>query len=66
MIACKPSPLPYLSALLPMDCDASPDNSDVMSSNSQHLMDDAQPDAQTDADAIDNPYLLPPKIARWR
>ncbi|BFZ07579.1 hypothetical protein BsWGS_10618 [Bradybaena similaris] len=77
LIACKPSPLPYLSALLPSDCELpTQDSSETDRTSSgrhaaldhEHMGDDASGHAFGDSDMIDNPYLLPVKVARkaWR
>ncbi|KAH9508524.1 transcription initiation factor TFIID subunit 8 [Bulinus truncatus] len=76
LIACKPTPLPYLSALLPMDSEASTQEcSDSGPSKNLHHQtnhssndDIGSSEATGDSDAIDNPYLIPAKMARkkWR
>uniref|UniRef100_A0A0B6ZLX0 Transcription initiation factor TFIID subunit 8 n=2 Tax=Arion vulgaris TaxID=1028688 RepID=A0A0B6ZLX0_9EUPU len=73
LIACKPSPLPYMSALLPSDCEAlSQDNSEADTKSSHHqvtsdrgpLGDSLHEDTPADSEPIDNPYLLPAKIVK--
>ncbi|XP_005097018.1 transcription initiation factor TFIID subunit 8 [Aplysia californica] len=74
LIACKPSALPYMSALLPMDSEVSSQDGSELETGSGHHQSSApglrvneegpNPDAQLDADAIDNPYLIPAKITK--
>ncbi|KAK0052270.1 transcription initiation factor TFIID subunit 8 [Biomphalaria pfeifferi] len=76
LIACKPTPLPYLSALLPMDIEASSqDSSDLVPNQKLHhasnqigINDIGGSETAADSDTIDNPYLIPAKIAKikWR
>ncbi|XP_052065041.1 transcription initiation factor TFIID subunit 8-like [Mytilus californianus] len=72
LIAVKPMPLPYLNALLPKDQDLdsqdqpetmavkkrkrAPEQSEAIGENPQGV----------DADSIDNPYLRPMKIAKYK
>jgi len=62
LIACKPSPLPYMSALLPPDTDLTLDPPTPGVHSAAH--DPLSSDAPTEGDTIDNPYLLPPKISK--
>ncbi len=72
VIACKPSPLPYVCALLPMDSEFSPQDDAEEAASTSHCRvaepraseDGSSSDAQQEADTIDNPYLLPAKIAK--
>lgn len=77
MIAVTPHPLPYLNALLPKDQDllaqeeeAQPTPSGKSSKSSQGGAKDGETNEQegdpTDPEAIDNPYLRPVKMARYR
>ncbi|XP_059163778.1 transcription initiation factor TFIID subunit 8-like [Physella acuta] len=75
LIACKPSPLPYLSALLPMDSEtSSQENSDqetnptLHQTNHNDASNDANIDVPSENETIDNPYLMPAKLAKkkWR
>ncbi|CAL1531251.1 unnamed protein product [Lymnaea stagnalis] len=74
LIACKPCPLPYMSALLPMDSEISTQESSDADSTPQlhHQVNDGHlglsTDVATDSETIDNPYLIPAKIAKkkWR
>lgn len=72
VIAVKPMPLPYLNALLPKDQDLdsqdqpettavkkrkrAPEQSEIVGDNPQGV----------DTDSIDNPYLRPMKIAKFK
>jgi transcription initiation factor TFIID subunit 8 len=75
LIACKPSQLPYLSALLPSDSEALAQDNTESDSNRHQVVPDLEPmgdgtsgDMTADCDTIDNPYLLPAKISKknWR
>lgn len=77
VIAVTPHPLPYLNALLPKDQDllaqeeeAQPTPSGKSSKSSQGGAKDGETNDQegetTDPEAIDNPYLRPVKMARYR
>lgn len=77
LIAVTPHPLPYLNALLPKDQDllaqeeeAQPTPSGKSSKSSQGGAKDGETNDQegetTDPEAIDNPYLRPVKMARYR
>ena len=74
VIACAPSPLPYLPAVLPTDIDME-DMTDTPTSASSRppaaselRLGEDNADSQMDAETIDNPYLQPAKIAKkkWR
>ncbi|CAG5132518.1 unnamed protein product [Candidula unifasciata] len=75
LIACKPSPLPYLSALLPSDYELSAQDNCEADMSGRHAVldhdsmgDDGSGQTLGDGDMIDNPYLLPVRVARksWR
>jgi len=61
LIACKPSPLPYLSALLPPETDST---EELTTGVGGHIASHDSLDPHTEGDTIDNPYLLPPKISK--
>ncbi|GFO13213.1 transcription initiation factor tfiid subunit 8 [Plakobranchus ocellatus] len=73
LIACKPTPMPSLAGLLPADSQitdqekSESDGSVKLKQQAQSVQEigaDAGADMTPDAEAIDNPYLIPAKIAK--